>query len=49
MRKIITINNIAVYQDRATKIWIVRDKSTNKEIAHEPTKANAIKVAKSIK
>jgi hypothetical protein len=45
----IIINNIAVYQDRATQIWIVRDRATGKEIAHESNKKDAVKVANRIK
>ena len=41
------IGNFAVYQDRATKIWIVRDMKTHVEMAHCPTQRDAFAVARS--
>jgi hypothetical protein len=48
MTTIIEINGFAIYQDRATKIWIVRDRAARKEVAHEPTKEMALKAARAI-
>lgn len=46
MSDTVKIGNLVVYNQGG--IWIVRDFKTRKELAHEPTKADALIVAKRI-
>lgn len=34
--------NIVVFQDRASKLWVVRDRVAKRDIAHENTKREAL-------
>ena len=45
MSTVTNIGSLVVFQDRSTKIWIVRDNDTRREIAHESRKVDAIAVA----
>lgn len=42
----IQIANFAVYKNHATGIWIIKDRATSKEVAHEPNKKSALIAAR---